>query len=289
MKQYLRYYTLQIGDDKESVEISNLRVKFSIRHTHDKTPNKATISVYNLNPTHRNLVVNKQYSKVSLSVGYGTPENCRLLYSGQISKPRTLREGVDYITEMECDDGATDYRNAFMSVTLAAGSTHSDVLEQCIKTMKDIQPGVVGVDGSVTLSRGRVCYGMTRDVLTQVAGHHDADWSVQNGRLIILKADYCQPGEGTMLSQETGMINSPRVTNDGLEVSCLLNPSIQVGGLIRIDSIVDDYDGDYKVTSIESTGDSHDNEWTSKITAVNGKFKKAKKMKKKGRKNAVSS
>lgn len=288
MKQYLRYYILQIGNDKESIEISNLRIKFSIRHTHDKTPNKATISIYNLNPSHRNQIVNKQYSKVALSVGYGSPDNCRLLYSGQITKPKVLRQGLDYTTEIECDDGATDYRNAFMNVTLSAGCTHSDVLDQCLKTMTDVEPGVVGLDGDVTLPRGRVCYGKTHRFLSQICNHHFSEYSIQNGRLIILKADYCQPGEAVVLSQETGMINSPRVTNNGLEVTCLLNPSIQVGGIIRIDSIVDDYDGDYKVTSMESTGDTHDNDWTNKLTAVNGKFKKAKKMKKRGDHSAIS-
>jgi len=280
MQQYGRQYILQVGNESESIRINNLRVKFKIKHTHDKKPNHATFSIYNLNPTHRNLITQKQYTKVALLVGYGTLDDCRLLYAGQISKPKTLREDMDFVTELECDDGATDYRNAFMSVTLSAGSTHGDIIEQCLKTMPNVQPGVIGVDSDVTLTRGRVCYGSTRSVIGQIANHHDADWSIQNGRLIILKADYCQPGEAAVISQKTGMIKSPRVTNGGMEVSCLLNPMIQVGGLIRIDSIVDDYDGDYKVTTIESNGDTHGEDWTSVITAVNGKFKKAKKVKK---------
>lgn len=289
MKQFLRFYELQIGNEKESIIISQLRIKFSIRHTHDKKPNKAKISVYNLNPTHRNLITAKQYTKIALSVGYGSQDACRLLYSGQITKPRTVRDGLDFITEMECDDGATDYREAFMNVTLAAGSTHSDIVNQCIQTMSNVEPGVVGIDSDVTLTRGRTCYGMTRDILTQVSNHHDADWSVQNGRLVMLKASYCQPGEAVVISEGSGMINSPRVTNGGLEVSCLLNPSIQVGGLIRVDSIVDDYDGEYKVTGINSEGDTHSDEWQNQLTIVNGKFKKAQKMKKRGGSSAISS
>jgi hypothetical protein len=288
MQQYGRQYILQIGDDAESVQIDNLRVKFSIEHTHDKKPNRANISVYNLNPTHRNQVLAGKYKKIALSVGYGTLDAVRLLYSGQISKPRVERDDLDFVLSMQCDDGATDYRNSVMNVTLAAGSTHSDVVNQCIQTMPNVSPGVVGIDNDVTLTRGRTCYGMTRQTLSQVSDHHDADWSVQNGRLIILKSDYCQPGEAVLLNQDSGMINSPKATDNGLEVSCLLRPEIEVGGLIRIDSIVDDYDGDYKVVAIRSSGDTHGDDWTSQITAVNGKFKKAKKMKRKGGNNAVS-
>ena len=283
MQQYGRQYLLQVGDENSSIQINNLRVKFQIRQTHDKKPNRATISIYNLNPTNRNLIVQKKYTKISLSVGYGTLDSCRIIYSGQISKPRTVRNGLDFITEMECDDGATDYREAFINVTLAAGSTHSDIISQCMGTMNNVQPGVFGVDNDVTLTRGRVCYGMTRDVLSQIADHHDADWSIQNGRLVILKSDYIQPGDAVFLSQTTGMINSPRVTNGGLEVSCLINPELLVGGLVRIDSIVDDYDGDYKITSVERSGDTHGDEWTDTLTLVNGKFKKAQKMKKRGK------
>ncbi|EBL3323370.1 hypothetical protein D4T62_10515 [Salmonella enterica subsp. enterica] len=288
MRQFQRFYILQIGNEKESIQITNLRVTFSIRHTHDKTPNRARISVYNLNPTHRNLITARQYTKIALSVGYGSQDACRLLYSGQITKPITERDGVDFITVMECDDGATDYRGAFMNVTLAAGSTHSDVVNQCIKSMSNVEPGVVGIDSDVTLTRGRTCYGKTYRFLSQVADHHSAEWSVQNGQLLMLQADYCLPGDAVVLSESSGMINSPRVTNGGLEVSCLLNPSIQVGGLIRVDSIVNDYDGDYKVTSVRSEGDSHGDAWNSDLTVVNGKFKKSAKMKKKGGNSAVS-
>lgn len=288
MRQFGRHYVLQVGNESESIQISNLRVKFSIQHSHDKKPNHAKISVINLNPTHRNLITNRQYNKIALSVGYGSVDDCRLIYAGQISKPHNERRGLDFYTVMECDDGATAYRTAFMNVTLAAGSTHSDVLNQCIETMGDVQPGVVGVDGDVTLSRGRTCYGMTRHILSQVAGHHNADWSIQNGSLMMLTTEYCLPDDAVVLSQSSGMIGSPQVTDNGIEVSCLLNPALQVGGLIRIDSILDEYDGDYKIVALDISGDTHSNEWTCKVTAVNGKFKKAKKIKKKGGRSALS-
>lgn len=280
MQQYGRQYILQIGNESESIQINNLRISFNIEHSHDKKPNRATFRVYNLNSSHRHQIVAKQYTRIVFSVGYGALDDTRVLYSGQITKPQAERSELDIVTVMECDDGATDYRKATMNVTMAAGSTHSDILAQCVGSMSSVTPGVIGIDGDVTLSRGRVCYGMTRDYISQVTRHHDADWSIQNGRLIILKADYCQPDEAVVLSQSTGMINSPRVTNGGLEVSCLLNPEIQVGGLIRVDSIIDEYDGDYKVVVVRSAGDTHGDQWSSDITAVNGEFKKAQKMKK---------
>lgn len=279
IRQYGRQYILTIGNSKTSIQINNLRVSFSISHTHDKTPNKATIRVWNLNPSHRHQVTSGEFKQVALAVGYGTLENCRVLYAGQITKSSIVREGLDFILELTCDDGATAYREAFMNVTLAAGSTQEDVISHCAGTMTDVTPGNIGLPGPVTYTRAKVCYGPARHVMTQVAEHHDADWMIQNGELHILHPDYCLPGEGALLNESTGMLGSPKPTDRGLEVSCLLRPEIIVGSLVRIESIVADYNGDYKVVAVKSEGDTHSSRWESRLTTVNGKFKQAKKLK----------
>lgn len=285
IKQYGRQYILTIGNSKESIQINNLRTAFSISHTHDKTPNKATIRVWNLNPSHRHQVTGGEFKQVSLAVGYGSLENCRVLYAGQITKPAVIREGLDFILELTCDDGATAYRDAFVNVTLAAGSTHEDVIAHCAGQMAGITPGNIGLPGAVTFKRAKVCYGPARHVMTQVADHHGADWMIQNGELHILHPDYCLPGEGALLNEGSGMLGSPKPTDRGLEVSCLLRPEITVGSLVRIESIITDYNGDYKVVAVKSEGDTHASRWESRLTLVNGKFKQAKKLKKRKKKD----
>ncbi|ARF51978.1 hypothetical protein DSJ_17505 [Pantoea stewartii subsp. stewartii DC283] len=280
MRQFGRQCILTIGNSKESIQINNLRTAFSISHTHDKTPNKATIRIWNLNPSHRHQVTGGEFKQVSLAVGFGSLENCRVLYAGQITKPAVIREGLDFILELTCDDGATAYRDAFVNVTLAAGSTHEDVIAHCVGQMTGITPGNIGLPGTVTFKRAKVCYGPARHVMTQVADHHGADWMIQNGELHILHPDYCLPGEGVLLNESSGMLGSPKPTDRGLELSCLLRPEIIVGSLVRIESIVTDYNGDYKVAAVKSEGDTHASRWESRLTLVNGKFKQAKKLKK---------
>lgn len=285
IKQYGRQYILTIGNSKESIQINNLRVAFSITHTHDKTPNKATIRVWNLNPSHRHQVTGGEFKQVALAVGYGSLENCRVLYAGQITKPAVIREGLDFILELTCDDGATAYRDAFVNVTLAAGSTHEDVIAHCAGEMTGITPGNIGLSADVTFTRAKVCYGPARHVMTQVADHHEADWMIQNGELHVLHPDYCLPGEGALLNESSGMLGSPKPTDRGLEVSCLLRPEIIVGSLVRIESITPDYGGDYKAVAVKSEGDTHASRWGSRLTLVNGKFKQAKKLKKRKKKD----
>lgn len=285
-EQYIRQYVLTVGNSTESIQINNLRVSFDISHTHNKTPNKAVIRVWNLNPSHRRQVTSGEFKQVALAVGYGSLANCRVLYSGQITKPAVIREGLDFILELTCDDGATAYRDAFISVTLAAGSTHDDVISRCAGQMEGVTAGNIGLPSTVTHRRAKVCYGPVRHVMSQVADHHGADWMIQNGELHILHPDYCLPGEGALLNESSGMLGSPKPTDKGLEVSCLLRPEIIVGSLVRVESIVADYSGDYKVVAVKSQGDTHTSRWESRLTLVNGKFKQAKKLKKKGKKKS---
>ncbi|MBD8129284.1 hypothetical protein IFU23_06320 [Pantoea agglomerans] len=285
IKQYGRQYILTIGNSKESIQINNLRVAFSITHTHDKTPNRATLRVWNLNPSHRHQVTGGEFKQVALAVGYGSLENCRVLYAGQITKPAVIREGLDFILELTCDDGATAYRDAFVNVTLAAGSTHEDVIAHCAGEMAGITPGNIGLPADVTFTRAKVCYGPARHVMSQVVDHHGADWMIQNGELHVLHPDYCLPGEGALLNESSGMLGSPKPTDRGLEVSCLLRPEITVGSLVRVESIVADYGGDYKTVAVKSDGDTHTSRWGSRLTLVNGKFKQAKKLKKRKKKD----
>jgi hypothetical protein len=286
MQEYGRQYVLRIGKDDDALVINNLRIMFKLKHTSDKKANSATITVYNLSQdTVNNMLkgVADRYHQISLSTGYGDLNDVRQIYAGQITKAVTSKGSGDAVVDstlvLTCDDGGTAARNAMMSATFVAGSCHSDILKVCATTMTGVQPGLLGIASDVVLSRGRVCYGMTRHILSQIASHHDADWSIQHGCLTLMARDYVCPGEAIVLNQQTGMINAPRVTDAGLEVTCLLRPEIVIGTLVRVDSINDYYDGDYKVVSIASDGDTHDNLWQNTLTLTNGKFKPASKLK----------
>lgn len=320
MMEFGRQYVLQIGEDDDAIIINNLRIAFSFSHTHDKTSNTGTITIYNLS---RNTVNNilkgykdHRYQQVTLSVGYGDLNDVRLLFKGQLTNTVANKAGatgqvsnpaasggntsssqsskansssnVDSTLVLTCDDGGTAPRDAVVNTSLVAGSRHSDIIKVCAATMPGILPGLLGIANDVILPRGRVCYGMTRHLLTQIASHHDADWSIQHGYLMLLQCDYVRPDPAIVLSQMTGMIGAPKKVKDGYEVTCLLRPEIMIGSLVRLDSMNDSYDGEYKVVGIKSDGDTHSALWKSTVelknvsTTNNGKFLPASSPKAKG-------
>ncbi|MBP6018803.1 MAG: hypothetical protein KA735_04875 [Burkholderiaceae bacterium] len=276
MKQFGRRWRLEIGSKTDGIEIEGLRVAFEITKSIDAKPNLGKIDVWNLNRDNMNRILSGELNLVKLWVGYDT---LRVIYAGDIVKKRVKRDDLDFITLLDCGDGHVDYQNSLMTVTLAAGSTERDALEAAAKTMKNTRPGAIDLPNARALPRARVLTGNARNVLGRVAANNNADWSVQDGELVMIPADKVLPGEAVFLSQETGMIGSPEATDNGLELACLCNPELRVGGLVRVESILEYFNGDYKIVHLQHAGDGIGGDWLSKITVIGGKFQKIEKPK----------
>ncbi|MDE9520005.1 hypothetical protein KKJ17_20500, partial [Xenorhabdus bovienii] len=114
-------------------------IAFDISKTITSEPNPATIQIYNLNQSHRNLITSKMYDRVSLAVGY---EELRVIYMGDIIEAITLRDGLDFVIQLTCGDGYEAYTSALVNKTLAAGATDTSILAEAAKSMK-VGGGVV--------------------------------------------------------------------------------------------------------------------------------------------------
>lgn len=51
------------------------------------------------------------------------------------------------------------------------------------------------------------------------------------------------------ISRTTGMVGSPKKSNEGLEVTTLCNPHYRIGSLVRIEFMLTEYNGDNKIKS----------------------------------------
>lgn len=276
MKLYGRSIQLLIGNDKESLVITELKIEFEITKTLTKDPNKASVTVTNLNEKNRNLITSGKYSRIALKVGYG--DDLRTLFYGRIDIAENTKSGVDILTKLTCNDGQDDYRNAIMSVSLAKGATDRDVLNHATASMTDTAKGSQTLTNERRLPRGKVLHGLTRNVLSSVAKNHDADWSIQDGQLVVLpKTHALANNEGFLISESTGMIGSPHRTNDGLEVMCFLNNMMRIGQLCRVVSALSEYNGDFKIIKIFTKGTNRGNDFTHVLTLQNGKFTEVKK------------
>lgn len=275
MTQFGRKYKLEVGNGKESIIIENLQISFSIEKTITSEPNSCRIEIYNLNDKNRNLIANKIFNKVVLSAGYDEP---RLIFAGEIISAYTKRNDLDNVSTLECGDGQTDYAKTRIYTTLKAGAKDSDIVNMCLKSMTSSKNGVVDLPKDKALPRCKVLSGNVRDYLKTVSKNNDANWHILDGKLNVLPKDkVLNTGEVFVLSQETGLIGSPEKTDEGLKITCLLNPKLNIGGLVRVKSILEEYSGDYKILKVIHSGDFVNDTWQTELIVTNGKFNKVAK------------
>ena len=271
MRQFGRMLQLKIGNQYESIIIDHLRVTFSIKKTLTSDPNVAEISIYNLNDSNRNLIAIKQYHLLELSVCY-QHDMLRLIFCGDIINVENKLNDKDIITVLRCGDGYKAFTEKTIIKTVAKGQSDNDLLNEAVNSF-GIQKGSINLPNDRVLPRGKVMMCDTREVMHKIAINNNADWSIQDAQLVLIpKNKGLANNEGWIISRTTGMIGSPQKTDKGLEVTTLCNPQYRIGSLVRVESKLTEYDGDYKIESIEHNGDLYGSNWYSKLVCTSGKF-----------------
>lgn len=286
-RQWGRVCSLVVGaGDGHALDLSGLRITFTTTKGDVETPNSATISVFNL-ATATAARIGGEFTRVVLSGGY--EGNAGMLFGGQIRQVRKGRTGgVDGWLEIIAADGDQAYNHAVVNRTLAAGARPGDQVGVAMEAMEGhgVAAGHVGDLGGQPLPRGKVLYGMARDAMRTVADDRAAAWSIQDGRVQIVPLAATLPGEAVVLTHETGLLDAPEQTDQGIKLRCLLNPRLRIGGRIKIDNAsvararTDlkagafnkaapiDRDGFYRVIKADFRGDTHGQDWYCDVLAI---------------------
>ncbi len=315
--QYLRNISLVIANPAgQGLELRDFRIVFEVKRGDKQTPNTCDVTVYNLSQSTANqLRANKngvpEFTQLTLKASYGNQPLAQIFW-GSITQVRLGREDQrnSYVA-FTAADGDEAYNFAPTAFTLAAGSQPMTAIQTIIGDMArfsfgsptqqstDGQPTTQGyippnlknnTNGSI---RGRVYYGNCRDELRAIADANDCWHSVQDGQLTFIPKTGYVPEPPILITPSTGLIGVPEQTQTGLKVRVLLNPTIKIGRVIKLDStdvnqlrygldkgsIVSNIvlqegatkqnaDGLYYVMRAEHTGDSRGTPWYTDLTCL---------------------
>lgn len=261
-RQFGRVCRLIVGTDGKGIEISSLRITFDIKKSSGDKPNTAVIEIYNLNPDNTTRVI-EEWQEIQLIAGYEGAE--RLIFNGQIRTAIPKVAGTDRILTIEAGDGDREVLRGFINKTIERGGTANDIVDECQKAMFGILPAHKDTLNK-TYQRGRVLSGRASDVLNNQCQADDAQWSIQDGQLLLLKGDNVRPNAVWLINQTTGMLGSPEPTTIGVKVKTLLNPAYLIGGVAKIDSLV--FGGGVRIETIGHRGDTHGSEWVSELEGL---------------------
>lgn len=264
-KNWMRHFELHLLDNNGNgiVILSDFKVTFTIDwfNTSQNTA-VGTFKIYNLAPDTVKRISGQEFTRIQVIAGYdglapavdasqvgvsrdvnpnevgqSDGRNYGQIFGGEI---RYTIEGkdnpVDSYILIQAADTDRAFSTTITSQTLAAGYRASDI---DALLMRDFQAngattGRTAPMPDTVFPRGRVLFGMTRNLMDNVAAQCGATWMFVNGkREMVAKNEVVH--DAIALNSETGLIGMPQQTfGNGVNVRCLINPNIQVNGLIEL-------------------------------------------------------
>jgi hypothetical protein len=305
-EQYLRQLSLVVADPNgKGLELGTLRVTFEVHRGDLLTPNTCDVKIFNLSDTTAN-TINTEFTQLKLLVGYEGQQLQQVFY-GSIKQVRRGREDQrnSYLA-ITAADGDAAYNFSCVALTLAAGHTPTNAVEAMIQAMarQAISSPTTDTGGQTvtqgylpTLStnrsvRGRVFFGLCRNELRQLAAENNCTCTIQDGKVHLIPLNSFIPGTAVLITPATGLIGVPEVTQNGVEMTVLMNPAIKIGQLVQLKGGVNEYRygvdlhsqqindllsksstklnaaGLYYCMKIEHFGDTRGTAWYSKLTCL---------------------
>lgn len=278
-------------------EIKDLRVSFNIDKHIGNEPNTCVVEIYNLSRISRAAFQDKN---VTVRVEAGYDGNTQRLFTGDITHSESTHNSVDWITRVQIGDGERAYRNSRVNRSFKKGVSVEQVLKELADSMNLPLPTNFNelAELKTQFASGLTLQGTAQRELTRVLNSVLIDWSIQDGRLQILRKDAFRADSPYIISQDSGMIGSPELGaplyKNGppvLKVRTLLYPALTPGCRINVQSIntgslfkdptqhkIDakkspvtrdqSSNGLYKVLKINHVGDTFSTDWFSEIEAT---------------------
>lgn len=298
--QYLRYWSLVASDDAGAgIELKDFAIKFVVHHGTYTYPHTADIRIYNLS-SGTQARIGKEFSKIQLLAGY--IGNYGVIFQGAIKQVRVGRESAtDGYTDIFAADGDKLHNFGTVNHTLPAGYSQEQVWSTIATAAAPYGPTAPLIDKPTNnhSPRGKVMYGQLRDYMRDWSDTNQQLVTVDNGILTAMPLLAFKPGDVVVINEQTGMVGFPEQTEQGITVSCLLNPAIMWGTRLQLnnDEITQNLvgnleaikragssplpnsglptvfpdlsaDGFYKALSVDHVGETRGNSWYTQIICV---------------------
>ena len=287
--QWIRKASLLIGiSNGDVLDVSDLHFTFETEAWIFETPKTLQCRVYNMAPATIKRIIDEG-SNITLSAGY--EGSFGSIFYGTIVQLRSGRlNGTDTYLDISGIDGDVIYNNAFVSATIADGSTAIGRLKSIAKSA-GFQLGQVPEQDTPPLPRGRVYFGAARTHLRPLAATLGANWSIINGSVHVISQNAYNKGDVPVFTYATGLIGVPQQTLEGIAIKVLLNPAVEQGIKVKIDNAsiqqfqADlgigseannawippiDRDGIYKVLYCTHSGDTRGQQWYTDMIGISG-------------------
>lgn len=254
-----------------ALEFTGSRVQFKVKRNLTKNPNQCEIQIYNLSE-HTRSELERLPVQIMLHAGHNGV--AKLISSGDLVRSWSERDNTEIVTTLVVRDGMRAFAYARMNRSYKPPIRVSSVLSDAAKSMGLKLPPEIERSAELrqALSSGISMHGPTQEILTRLLAPYNYNWSVQNGRLLIVKDEELAPGAELLIDHaDGGLIGSPNKeapdkpkAKTTIKFDVLLNGDISPGRRVRLRS--EFFDVSLKTIEVEHAGDSHGDEFTTHVT-----------------------
>ncbi len=258
MDKFGRNYELKIQTVSGNLLTVTLpfSIEFDITRNTLTSANVCQIRIYNLSPFNRNQIRFNvsdygRFRAVELRAGYGT--NLAKIFAGNISQAWSVREGVNFITQIECYDGGFAFNNGVTNMQFPAGVEQKQVIRTLAGSLPEVEVGSFGSYPG-TLSRGNTYSGNTTEILSQLTG---GGFFIDNGVANALGTNEYIPDFGgtIVINSKSGLLGTPVLEQTIVRFDMLFEPGLNAGARVLLQSITENnFNGEYKITSVKHRG-----------------------------------
>lgn len=237
------------------------RVRFTItRQADESSVTQGTVALYNLSDDHERQIYERG-STVEVQAGYGPTTSgfgpaLDILLRATVQRVTRIRQGLARVTRIQIGD-------ELRSISRLGGITsRSYDGEQPVRQLvRDLAADIglpVGPLDAVPETAQLANYaasGPASVALYELLRRYKLTWYEDDGVLRINRPGAPQPDAATIdLDSDNGLVGNPAATDEGAEITMLLDPRVFLGTIINLSARA--LSGQFKVVGVRHEGDN---------------------------------
>jgi hypothetical protein len=281
IKKNRTYELVHINNDLVTTVIKPpFTLQFDVERNNFGTANIGSVRIFNLSKDTRERLRKDQTDftlkdKVILTAGY--EDNLALILDMTVNHGWSVREGNNFITQLQCLDGGYAFANARAGadLTFGSGEKQQQAIARLVQELKNygLSKGAIGAfDGVFTRSQSYT--GNPLSIIDDLTG---GARFIDNSVVHVIKDNEAVGTDIFLITPESGLLNTPMRENQSINFTMLFEPKLSVGKVIKLESFTGDKDinATYKIRSIHHRGiisDAVGGECVTEINCVRGDF-----------------
>lgn len=261
-RDYELIITLNTG---EAIAIKPpIRIQFDCVKSVDGGLNSCRVRIYNLSKDKRKKLI-KEDTDINtkmpflLKCGYNKIEK---IFQGFILESFSEKSGADIVTTIVAMDGLVDAQGSYTSQTVKKGDAINVILKDMPNTTR------AKISERPVLNRAKVLVGNSLKLVENNL-KDDETYFIDEGKLYIIKQNEVISDLVPLVNASTGLLLTPVKKKYEVTFNTLLNPSIKIGGQVKLESIyAENLNGTYKILTITYRGDSQGTDWSQEVICV---------------------